>query len=139
MTESQFWQQLKSHLDDEHTHCSRIENTAGTGISDVSACHGGVEVWIEIKVISGRKVYFRNSQKSWIVRRTQAGGRVAILIRKDDAVSLYRGLDVVQLPSTPYKEKAFSVCVDDLPNHLFSGTKPIRWQDFKEKLFGSWE
>lgn len=72
----------------------RIENSAGSGVCDVSACRRGREVWIELKVFKGNKIWFRKSQPSWIARRTSHGGRIFVLARKRDDLLLYRGADL---------------------------------------------
>ena len=135
--ESYFWQQVKAGLDDVETHLCRIENTAGTGISDVNACCRGQEVWIEMKVFHGRRIYFRNSQKSWIVRRSEVGGRIFVLARNENMLCMYDAAAVVQAESIPGSDnKSFSVDIDKLPPALFACAKPFKWAELRERLFG---
>ena len=135
--ESYFWQQVKAGLDDVETHLCRIENTAGTGISDVNACCRGQEVWIELKVFHGRRIYFRNSQKSWIVRRSEVGGRIFVLARNENMLCMYDAAAVVQAESIPGSDnKSFSVDIDKLPPVLFACVKPFKWAELRERLFG---
>ena len=136
--ESYFWQQVKAGLEDAETHLSRIENTAGTGISDVSACRAGVETWIELKVFHGNGVHFRTSQRIWITRRLAAGGRVVVLARKDDQLLLYRAAEVLAAPCTAHgaDKKSFHVRLDDMPQPLFSCCKPFQWGEVRSRIFG---
>ena len=135
--ESYFWQQAKMGLEDLDIHLSRIENTAGTGISDVSACRNGVEVWIELKVFHGRRMYFRNSQRSWISKRSSVGGRIFILARKDDELRLYRAMDVMVAEYEPSSDgKSFSVSELNLGEPLYRCCKPFRWGEVRAKIFG---
>jgi hypothetical protein len=134
--ESYFWQQVKAGLDDAGTHLSRIENTAGTGISDVSACCLGREAWIELKVFHGKRLHFRNSQRVWITRRVAAGGRVLVLARRDDDAVLYRALDVVLSACKVESDgKSFSIDASDLPTPIFSCHKPFKWSELRSAIF----
>ena len=137
--ESALWQQVKNGLEDEQTHLSRIENTAGTGISDVSACSHGVEVWLELKVFHGNDLHFRNSQRAWITRRLSVGGRVFVVARGDDVLYAYAAGDILQAPFTqhPPERKSFHVKCVDLPVPLYACRKPFKWAELREKLFGS--
>jgi hypothetical protein len=135
--ESYFWQQVKAGLDDASTHMCRIENTAGTGISDVNACCRGQEVWLELKVFHGRRLYFRNSQKSWIVRRSEVGGRIFILARNEDTLIMYDAAAMMQCEAIPGNDgKSFSVDVDKLPPPIYVCHKPFKWAELRERLFG---
>lgn len=135
--ESYFWQQVKAGLESDDTHLSRIENTAGTGISDVTACHGGVEAWLELKVMHGNRLYFRNSQKTWIMKRTGVGGRVLIVARKDDDMIVWEGRAVMMSTHIPGTDsKSFSIHKDELPEPLFQCHKPFKWEGVKRAVFG---
>jgi hypothetical protein len=134
--ESYFWSQVKAGLTSAEVDLCRIENTAGSGISDVNACCGGREIWIELKVFHGNRLYFRNSQRAWIVRRGQVGGRVFILARRDDEILLYRAIDIVVGPHTTGSDgKSFSVAAEDLPLPIFRGAKPFKWNLIRAILF----
>lgn len=135
--ESYFWAQIRAGLESGDTHLSRIENTAGTGISDVSACHNGREVWLELKVFHGNNLQFRASQRNWIYKRSMVGGRVLVVARKGDELRIYDGYKAVMSPSTPIAErKAFVVAEIDLPEPLLSCQKPFKWQSIKNTIFG---
>ena len=135
--ESYFWAQVKAGLDDGSTHLCRIENTAGTGISDVNACCRGQEIWLELKVFHGRRLYFRNSQKSWIVRRSEVGGRIFVLARNEDTLIMYDAAAMMQCEAIHGNDgKSFSVDVDKLPPSIYVCRKPFKWAELRERLFG---
>jgi hypothetical protein len=136
--ESALWQQVKNGLEDADTHLSRIENTAGTGISDVSACAHGVEVWLELKMFHGNDLHFRNSQRAWISRRLAVGGRVFIVARKDNQLLVYRAASVLAALFTqhPPEKKSFHVKQVDLPTPLYSCRKPFKWAEVRQAIFG---
>lgn len=134
--ESYFWTQVRAGLSDENTHLSRIENTAGTGISDISACSRGVEIWIELKVFHGKKLYFRTSQRVWITNRLRVGGIVWVVARNGDDLQIYDGAAIMAAPHKSYPEKkAFSISTEDLPPPMYQCGKPFRWGDIREVLF----
>lgn len=134
--ESYFWQQVKAGLSVGNTHLSRIENTAGTGISDVSACANGVEVWLELKVFHGSRLHFRQSQRLWILKRATAGGRTFILARNNDVMLLYDALPVVLTKARPDADgKSFSVLEADLPTPKYECKKPFNWAQLHERVF----
>ncbi len=133
--ESYFWQQIKTGLESADTHLSRIENSAGTGISDVSACHKGVEVWIELKIFHGNQLSFRNSQRTWIARRAAVGGIVWVVARKDDEIHIYDAELTINCKHTPRGDKAFTINKSDLPVPSFSCKKPFKWEAIKLTLF----
>lgn len=135
LKESYFWQQVKAGLSAPDVDLSRIENTAGTGISDVSACCGGFEVWLELKVFHGKYLHFRNSQRTWINRRHEVGGVIYVLARKDDEMFLYVATEVLACPFTSTKKGGFIVKFDDLPTSVFHCRKPFKWNDLKNTIW----
>jgi len=106
-------------------HWCRIENAAGTGMSDVNACHGGVEAWLELKVYKGNRLVFQPTQPAWILKRRMHGGRVFILARKDDVLYLYDGAQVRQL-----MEQGINTPT------LFRTAKPFDWGLLFYVVFG---
>lgn len=145
--ESYLWAQVSAGLTDPQTHLTRVENDAGTGISDVSACRGGVSVFIELKVFHGNNVHFRTSQRTWIVKRTNAGGRVLVVVRDGDKLLVYPARECVLSECTVLKDKkSFYVKRQDLPTPLYTCDKPFKWSEVRNVVFGpvnspesSWE
>jgi Holliday junction resolvase len=64
-------------------HWQRIE-TGGTGrgIPDLNGCYQGAEAWVECKRTKHWTVEVRPEQVGWIERRTRAGGRVFLAVRR---------------------------------------------------------
>lgn len=136
--ESYFWTQIKAGLNDEHTHLCRIENTAGTGISDVNVCVNGLELWLELKVFHGKYLHFRTSQRIWITRRLQVGGTVWIVTRNGDDLEIYDAAATMAAPHKSYPEKkSFRIAIEDLPTPVYRCSKPFKWVEVRKVLFSS--
>lgn len=136
MLEKDFWAKVKRALDLPGMHVNRIENTAGTGISDVNACYRGVEVWIELKIVHSNRVFFRTSQRAWMHKRLEAGGRVFVLVGTLDEMALYSAKDILETQHRVEKDgKAFSISVVDLPKALFACNKPFKWEGLVNAIF----
>ena len=134
--ESEYWQQLKRGLDGFDVHMSRIENAAGSGISDVSACHRGVEVWLELKVSHGNKLSFRNTQRIWISKRSAVGGNVLLIINMAGETVIYKAMDVVHLPHKNAPDnRSFTVDLSDMPPPAAKFKKPIPWEEVLSTIF----
>lgn len=134
--ESYFWQQLKAGLEDNDTQLSRVENTAGTGVSDVTAAHGGREAWLELKIFHGNSLSFRNAQRIWIMKRVRCGGRVFVVARFIDELLVYDGLTAVSAPSKPASNlKSFTVNMSDLGDPLLRCGKPFKYDTVRQIIF----
>ncbi len=69
------WQSIETHL-------------VSSGVPDANYCIDGVEGWIEFKFIKqGWMPRIQPGQVGWILRRTRAGGRVFIAVRRRVAAS----------------------------------------------------
>ena len=79
--EKTFWNLVRGHLPPK-SHFQRIE-TGGTGkgIPDVNFCWKGIEVWIELKIVKGKRILLAPEQVAWMFRRTKVGGRCWIMAR----------------------------------------------------------
>jgi hypothetical protein len=135
--ESDFWSLVKKNLSSQ-VHASRIENTAGTGMSDVNACRCGKEVWVELKIQKGNMLEFRTSQLGWIGKRLQAGGRVRVVARRDNAILVYTGgvcFGTVDSPPVPVKGKKAERVMADARYKLFETTKPFDWRRLEDSIF----
>jgi hypothetical protein len=79
--EKTFWSLLRGHLP-KKSHVQRIETgSTGRGIPDVNFCWQGVEVWIELKIVKGRRVELSPEQVAWMFRRARAGGLCWVMAR----------------------------------------------------------
>lgn len=82
---------LRRHL--PQVHWQRIETAGvGSGVPDLNYCCDGAEGWVELKRATGRVVGVRPTQVAWIERRMRAGGRVFIMVRRDDRLWMFSGL-----------------------------------------------
>jgi hypothetical protein len=138
VSESEFWQKIKRGLDLPDVHMSRIESTSGPGISDISACCNSVETWLELKIFHSNRLHFRASQRIWISRRMEVGGRVLVLVLRNEEIFIYPGSIVLLNEYRVEKEgKSFSIHFDDLPTPMFTCGKPFKWQQIKGTIFGT--
>jgi len=125
MLESAFWKLVKSHIPKD-CHCSRIENLAGTGIPDATACLNGREIWIELKVARGNRVSVSPSQVGWITRRLAAGAvNIWFLVRKSDSIHLIHGNFAHLLHS--------GANIHGISRRVY--TKPFAWDELWKDLF----
>lgn len=64
-------------------HWTVIETGAvAAGVPDLNGCRDGIEVWVECKATRYWAVAVRPPQVAWIDRRTRAGGRVWVAVRR---------------------------------------------------------
>ena len=111
--ESKLYQDLRKAL--PNVHFQRIETNVGLGIPDVNGCCNGIEFWLELKVSSGTALRLSKYQKSWIIRRGMAGGRVFILRKalKERSLKLYQWPSaMIHEPATPVPFAVFPFPVD---------------------------
>lgn len=77
----------------------------GRGVPDSNACYNKIEFWIEYKQTDGWDVPLRPEQIGWLMRRSRAGGRTFIAVRRwpeagkrriaADDLYLFRGADAI--------------------------------------------
>lgn len=104
--EKRFWSTFKKNLP-MGCHIQRIETgSTGLGIPDVNLCHSGVETWVELKVVKGKRVELSPQQVVWHHKRWRAGGSSYILARdkfegprkgKGDNIYLWCGKDATMV------------------------------------------
>ena len=61
-------------------HWQRVDGIPG--VPDTNYCIDGTEGWIEFKATRYNAVKFRSTQPSWLMRRSAAGGRGWVAIRR---------------------------------------------------------
>jgi len=130
--EKRLWGLLRGHLP-KTAHVQRIETgSTGQGIPDSNVCYLGVETWIELKVVKGRKVDLSPEQVSWHHVRNRAGGRTWILARdkadgprkgKYDRLYLWSGSQAIDVFQNGIKA----------PNHAM-WERPWDWDEIVEVL-----
>lgn len=107
----------------------RIE-TGGTGrgIPDVNGCLLGNEIWVELKGTDGWKPIIRPEQVGWAERRTRAGGRVFLAVRRQCAAGPRR---IVADELWVYRADGFrtvaTMGLKDNPPVLFYRDGPRNW------------
>lgn len=55
------------------------------GVPDSNCCLEGRETWVECKAARGWRVRIRPEQVAWMVKRTMAGGRALVAVRRQGA------------------------------------------------------
>ena len=79
--------------------------STGRGIPDSNGCVDGIEFWIEFKQTKHWRAGLRPEQVGWLLRRTRAGGRTFVAIRRaSDELWLYRGDMAAHLVSRSLKD-----------------------------------
>jgi len=116
---------FKSWLPD--IHWQAIESGGvGAGIPDSNGCFDGVEFWIEYKATSAWAVGLSAEQVGWIHKRSRAGGRVWVAVRKQHDAGPRRGEATDELwlvPGLYVRELCDRGLL--LPSHCVAG----RWFD----------
>ena len=132
-SESNFWGLIRSHLP-YGCDFQRIETgSTGRGIPDVNLCYGGKEIWVELKIVNGRKIDLSPEQVSWAHRRWRAGGTSYIMARymtdgprvgKNDRIILWEGkfAPLVKADGIDYAPCA-------------QWDRPFPWMNILERLF----
>lgn len=102
-SESSLWTNLRKKLVGTYSGIDvmRVENMTQDGTPDVNVCHGGREVWIELKHVHafpkrlsttiGKKEWIRRAQVDWAYARIQAGGAVFLLVQVEREYFLFAG------------------------------------------------
>ena len=79
-------------------HFTSIETgSTGRGIPDDNYCHDTHEGWIEYKQTQTYNVGLRPEQVGWLLRRTRAGGRTFIAVRRKHDGGKRKGKSVDEL------------------------------------------
>lgn len=70
-------------------HWQSIESgLTGLGIPDSNACYSGSEWWVEYKWTPEWACTLKPEQVGWLMRRSRAGGRVFVAVRKQRTAGL---------------------------------------------------
>tara|TARA_R110000824_G_scaffold64402_2_gene168250 strand:+ start:20478 stop:20888 length:411 start_codon:yes stop_codon:yes gene_type:complete len=131
--ESNFWNLLKAHLP-KTIDTQRIETgSTGRGIPDVNMCKLGKEIWVELKVVKGRKVQLSPEQTAWHFRRTRAGGTTWILAR-DKVDGVRKGkYDKIYAWSGKYSVDVSGNGIDS--ENAIVWERPFDWDEIWQLLF----
>lgn len=105
MRETKFYERLKVRFD-KWGETDRVENSLGSGMSDVYYNFGGVCGWIETKVAKGDNIYFEKFQPNWMRRHVRQGATrmFVMVIDEYETIYVFRSADIVDSMFTPYKK-----------------------------------
>ena len=87
---------FRIHLPEIHWLTVETSATEG-GVPDMNGCFSAQEFWIEMKLTRGFAVSLRPQQIGWLMRRTRAGGRAFIAVRRYALKSARRPLAIDEL------------------------------------------
>lgn len=135
MRETKLYSKLRPKLMQWGT-CDRVENTLGSGMSDVFYNIGGKVGWLETKVAKGGDVYFEKFQPNWMRKHVRQGfdRMFVVILDKSESILLYRAEDVLSVPMYA-KNDWLIVQMDDLPHPVVDMTAPYReWDEFRLAL-----
>lgn len=135
MNESGFWHGFKKGLPD--IDWTKIENSTGSGVPDLNGFYNGRDVWVELKIMSGNQLRFKQSQIGWITRRRAAGARnIFIVARKDKFLYVFNS-EVVYLSPDRVDLATKSVFINPFKSlePMLTLMKPFNWRELREVLF----
>jgi len=91
ITEKKFLESLRAHI--PRAHWQRIESwQVAPGVPDLNGCQDGQEVWIEAKIVKGKKVNVTPLQVNWLETRARHGGKVYIVaLYRDRLIAVWGG------------------------------------------------
>ena len=136
MRETKFWAKLRPHFMDWGV-ADRIENSAGSGMSDVFYNIGGHTGWIETKIAKGSLLFFEKFQIPWMLKHTRQGGRFFVMaLDRHETICVYRAADVVKAPRRP-EGKWTVVDMTDLETILWMPRPYKLWDELHNILVSS--
>lgn len=114
--------------------CDRVENAAGSGMSDIFYNIGGKTGWIETKIAKGDWLYFEKFQPNWIAKHHRLGARLFVIaMDKRETIHVYPAGVILAAKREPY-EKWIRVHQPSLPP-VFNMSPPYRsWKSIRDIL-----
>lgn len=120
-------------------HVCPIENSAGTGLSDMNICYKGIDIWMELKLRQEcpkkhdtpiLKGYMRPQQKIWIMQRLEFEAKnIFLFARIEDEFFLYH------ISSMDALSAIENMSIDNLYNHsCWYGTLRMSNDEWEECL-----
>lgn len=138
MLESHVSKTMLKGLRDVGVLADRIESSIGSsGMSDINALYNGREIWIESKVINGKRASFRTFQGSWITQRISKGSKIFVVARRLDEIHAWWPIDLLLLPrNISQDKKSFTVPVMESKPLVTIRCKPkFDWEKLRDVLF----
>jgi hypothetical protein len=94
-------------------HICRIENSVLSGMPDFTIALGEMEIWLESKALTSKKLVIRPAQYAWMVKRSTKGGICMVVWRKNKSWFLY-----VIDENTRVSTSSKGVVVEDIPSAM---------------------
>lgn len=117
--EKKFYDALHGHL--QACHVQRIETTTGPGVPDVNICRGGIECWLELKMVLLQGVLVRKEQFAWHTQRAFRGGRCFVVAKVKD-------MQEFKVWRAPYKVEVYN------PKYLRIVSKPEEFSSYNDLI-----
>lgn len=129
MKETDFFAILRPKFDQWGTY-DRVENSLGSGMSDVHYTIRGVSGWVETKVAKAGKIYFEKFQPNWMRKHIREGQShiFVCVLDEDKTILLYRSSEIIDVPREVYKKWTVAT-IADLPEPEVRMPKPHRMWD----------
>lgn len=142
MSDGDLRMKFKSFLPEFHWQSIETWST-GQGVPDMNGCLEGIECWIENKKTTGWTVDVEPHQIAWLERRSRAGGRCFVAVRRVvpagprrgdacDDFYLFNGSDSRQL-----KQHGLKVHGPQSLIHCKAGPAKWDWHAIKSHLIGA--
>ena len=118
----------------------RIESSASNGIPDLNFCHEGFDVWMELKILHGDRIYLERFQSQFHVRRNRAGGKSIIFAADPKRIKVLRLSDPLALSKAIDKGKfrVYDTSDPTLLELVIQWDRPFVWKtmfsQFMEKI-----
>lgn len=132
-TEADLYQRLRSAIPGKWT---RIENAVTFGMFDTNLAREGQEVWVELKILPGKKLRIRPLQYGWAVDRYKLGGmtNAFFLAEAEDGIYVFsiEYLYAHRKRLIPTKRKMYEFTVDkEIDGHCYH----TEWPSVVEAMF----
>tara|TARA_R100000687_G_C6416721_1_gene148997 strand:- start:514 stop:948 length:435 start_codon:yes stop_codon:yes gene_type:complete len=104
---------------------TRIENVVGTGMPDVN-WFPGTDIWIELKVVHGTKVFFQASQISWAKHRHKKRGSVWIIAKGEKEIIISNSINLYDKVRYEHHKPVLHISV--MKEYGVTFVKPYNWK-----------
>lgn len=129
MLEAEFYRNHVKKAFDRWGDHSRVENTAESGTPDISYAVGGLQGWVETKIVRAGCLKFEKFQLAWLKKRSRHAHGKNLWVFATDGKSLfvYTAEQILKGKRTMNKDWV-SVDIDSLGKpRVFGETLPWPW------------
>ena len=107
---------------------TRVENTATSGMPDISYAIAGIQGFVEMKVIRQGKLSFEKFQLPWLRKRLRhARGNLWLFATDGDALYVYSAEQLLAAKRYPHGDMVQLFIEELAPPLFFSPTQPWQW------------